>query len=356
MNYRIASLLAEEAANSAGTKTIDINLANPISRISVCFKGLNSSNDPTAHPAKMVSKLEVVDGSDVLYSLSGVESQALSYFNQGWLPHNVLNYQDNIYCIATYELSFGRYLFDPLLALDPRKFNNPQLKITHNCASGGSAPDAGVLAVFADVFDEKEVSPTGLLMAKEQYSYTLVASANEHIDLATDYPYRGLMLKSLTAGKAPYEQFHDIKLSEDGGKRTVINNENTSYLLKLLKAHPRITELVMTKDLDSATPVFCTPTYETAIADAGLDAADVAVFTAQSYGGSFNATGTSDARCQFIVSGQNPHGAMIIPFGNNKEIADWFDVSKIGSLRLTVTGGSGASGTCEVVSEQLRSY
>jgi len=233
---------------------------------------------------------------------------------------------------------------------------NPQLKITHNKASGGSAPDAGVLAVFADVFDEKEITPVGMLMAKEQYSYTLQASANEHIDLATDYPYRGLILKSLTAGKQPWEQYHDIKLSEDNDKRIIINNENTSYLLKLLKANPRMTELVMTKDLDSATTVYCTPAYEVAIADAGLDAADTAVFTAQSYGGSFDGTGTSDSRAQFIVSGQNPHGAMMIPFGGINIIEDWFDVTKVGSLRLTITGGSGADGSCEIVSEQLRKY
>lgn len=81
MNYRLANILAEEAATTAATKTLDINLADPISRIVVQMKGLNSSGVPTAHPAKMISKIELVDGSDVLFSLSGVEAQALNFHN-----------------------------------------------------------------------------------------------------------------------------------------------------------------------------------------------------------------------------------------------------------------------------------
>ena len=243
MNYRLASLLAAEAITATATKTIDINLANPISRITVQVKGMNSTSVPTAHPAKMVTKIELVDGSDVLLSLSGMEAQALSYYTQGRMPHTVLNYVNNVNAIATYELYFGRSLWDTLLAFDPRKFVNPQLKITHNIAAGGSAPDAGEISVFADAFDEKVIAPMGFLMAKEQYSYTLTASKNEHIDLATDRPYRSLMLMALSAGLMPSSGFDYVKLSEDNDRRVVINNQRGWDLLKLNKMHPRMSEL-----------------------------------------------------------------------------------------------------------------
>ncbi len=356
MNHRIATLLAAEAANTAGTKTIDLNLASPVSRITVSMKGLNSTNVPTAHPAKMVSKIELVDGSDVLFSLTGIEAQALNFLTEGRMPHNVCQYINDSYAIATYEINFGRYLWDEGLALDPRKFTNPQLKITHNKALGGSAPDAGVLAIFAHIFDGKDISPAGFLMAKEQYSYTLDGTAKEMIDLATDYPYRSLMLLSLVAGRQPYQQYHDIKLSEDNDRRIVINDEPTSDLIKLLRQHPRLSELVMVRDIDDETTVYCTPTYETVVAGQGMDAIDNAVFSDQSYGGSFDADATEATNIQFIVNGCNPHGAMMIPFGKQGIIEDWYDIKDIGSLRLTITGGSGSSGACEIVAQQMRSY
>ncbi len=356
MNHRIATLLAAEAASTAGTKTIDLNLSTPVSRITVSFKGLNSSNVPTAHPAKMVSKIELVDGSDVLFSLSGIEAQALNFYTEGRMPHNVCQYIDDAYAIATYEINFGRCLWDEVLALDPRKFTNPQLKITHDKALGGSAPDGGVLAIFAHIFDGKDISPAGFLMAKEQYSYTLDGTAKEMIDLATDYPYRLLIIKSLVAGRQPYQQYHDIKLSEDNDRRIVINDEPTSDLIKLLRQWPRMSELIMCNDIDAETTIYCTPTYETVVTGQGMDAIENGMFSDQSYGGSFDATSTEATNVQFMVNGLNPHGAMMVPFGKQAVIEDWYDVKDIGNLRLTITGGSGSSGACEIIAQQIRSY
>lgn len=356
MNFRLASLLATEAITSTATKTLDINLANPISRIVIQVKGMNSSNVPTAHPAKMVTKIELVDGSDVLFSLSGMEAQALSYYTQNRMPHTVLNYVNNVNAIATYEIYFGRYLWDEVLAFDPKKFTNPQLKITHNIVAGGSAPDAGELSVFADAFDEKEIAPTGFLMAKEQYSYTLTQSKNEHIDLATDRPYRSIMLMALSAGLMPSSGFDYIKLSEDNDRRVLINNERGYDLLKLNKMHPRMSELVMVRDIDAETTIYCSPTYETVVVGNGMDASEVTLFSDQSYGGSFDSTAGAAGNVQFLVNGQNPHGSMMLPFGISNNIEDWYDVEKVGNLKLTVTAGSDASGTLEVVSEQLRKY
>lgn len=356
MNFRLASLLAAESISSTATKTLDINLANPISRIMIQVKGMNSTNVPTAHPAKMVSKIELVDGSDVLLSLSGIEAQALSYYSQRQMPHTVLNYINDVNAIATYELYFGRFLWDELLAFDPKKFTNPQLKITHNIVAGGSAPDAGELSVFADVFDEKEIAPTGFLMAKEQYSYTLTQSKNEHVDLATDRPYRGLMLMALSAGLMPSSGFDYVKLSEDNDRRVLINNQRGWDLLKLNKMHPRMSELVMVTDIDAETTIYCSPTYETVVVGNGMDADETTLFADQSYGGSFDATAGAAGNVQFLVSGQNPHGSIMLPFGIADKIEDWYDVEKIGNLRLTITAGSDASGTLEIVSEQLRKY
>jgi len=242
--YRITTLLASEDASTAATKTIDINLTNPISKIVVQFKGTNNGATPTAHGAKMVSKIELVDGSDVLYSCSGIESQAVTYYGEGRMPFMVNEYRNDVMNIQTFEIPFGRWLWDEKLALDPSRFKNLQLKITHNKASGGSSPDAGTLSVFAYVFDEKRITPIGFLMTKELYSYTLTSSAHEYIDLPTDYPYRLLIVQSLAAGKQPWEQYNKIKLSIDHDRYVPINGVKTSDLLKLFRlADPIVEEI-----------------------------------------------------------------------------------------------------------------
>jgi len=356
MNYRLASILPSEAANSAGTKTIDINVADPISRFVIQIKGLNSTDAPTAHPAKMITKIELVDGSDVLFSLSGVEAQALNFYDEGRMPHTVLNYLNDVYAIATYHVDFGRYLYDPVLALDPSKFTNPQLKITHNLAAGGSAPDAALLSVYAHVFDEKSVSASGFLMSKEQYGYTLVQSAKEHIDLATDYPYRKLILQSMSATLQPWEQFNQVKLSQDNDKKVVINDEKTSDLLKLFRLWPEITEVIYAKTKAGTQVIHCTPAYERIANVTGVAAALDGCYITDTYGGAISVTDGAAASIMMVLSGLSPHSTLCLPFGTQLDIEDWFKVAAIGSLKLTLKAGSSAVGTCEVVTQQIRSY
>jgi len=356
MNYRLASILPSEAANTAGTKTIDINVADPISRFVIQMKGLNSSDAPVAHPAKMISKIELVDGSDVLFSLAGWQAQALNFYDEGKLPHTVLNYLNDVYAIATFNIDFGRFLYDPVLAFDPSKFTNPQLKITHNLAAGGSTPDEALLSVYAHLFDEKAASPTGFLMNKEQYGYTLVASAKEHIDLATDYPYRKLILQSMSATLQPWQQFNQIKLSQDNDKKVVINDEKTSDLLKLFRLWPRFTETIYAKTKAGTQVIHCTPSYERMQSVIGVGAALDGCYIADTYGGAISVTDGAAASIMMVVNGLVPHSAFCVPFGSQADIEDWFDVSKIGSLKLTLKAGGSADGTCEVISQQIRSY
>jgi hypothetical protein len=267
-----------------------------------------------------------------------------------------MNYVTGVQCAATFELNFGRYLYDELLAFDPTKFNNPQLRITHNLAAGGSTPTTAYLSVFAHCFDEKAAKPVGFLMSKEQDTYTLVASAKQGVDLAVDIPYRFLLIKSLTAGKNPHENFNKIKLSEDNDARVIINEESTSDLVKLLQEYPRIVEGILTYDLDGEETIYCTPAYLECNVGQGMAAADTALFADQGYGGAFDATGTANQLAQWLVTGHMPHGALLIPMGKKDVVEDWYDVAKVGSLKLTITAGSGASGTCEIFSQQLKKY
>ena len=358
MNYRNSVILSHESIATAGTKTLDITLKDVISRIGIQVKATNDGSAPTAHPANILSSIEVVDGSDVLFSLSGKEALALNFHDQRKTPFCTNNYLDNVMNVTFYTIDFGRYLYDPILALDPGKFRNPQLKITHNLAAGGCAPDAATLEVVADVFDDKKATPKGYLMSKEQVSYSLAASANEYIDLPVDYALRKLIIMSLSSDKQPYEQFNEVKLSQDNDKRIPFNDK-TSDLIKYFSAlWPELDEYLVGAALTTTRDFYCMSTYEVAAAFCATDFAAAYMKSDLAYGGNIDVRGSGATNFMGRIRGQCPFGALCIPFGLQDDPKDWFELKDVGNLRLTLKAGSspGSSSTCEVITQQLRTY
>lgn len=351
-------LVDAEAASTATTKDIDIKVGEPISAIDIEFKGTNNGSVPTAHPAKMVSKIELVDGSDVLFSASGIEAQAAGLLMNPTPFYSELNYQNDVSAIAAFRIMFGRHLWDKVLALDPRKFTSLQLRITHNKASGGSAPDAGSLSVFAHLFDGESISPQGFLSLKEIRSYALTSGADEEVLIPRDRVLRRLVIQSLFTGKQPHDQYNKIKLSVDDDRKVILNRAKTSDLIKLLAHNPVIREAIRVIDVDSETTVYVTPTYDTHLAGNGLNASETTLFFDESYGGTVNMTAGAAGAVDALVQGKGPHGALNIPLGDQDDITDWLDLRSAEKFAAVITAGSsvGSASTCEVLAETLRRY
>lgn len=359
MNYRLTQLLAEEAADTAATKTIDLNVSDPISEISIFFRGQNSSDTPLAHPAKMISKIEVVDGADVIISLSGMQAQALEFYHRSQPLGLKPMYTDDDWSRQQFNLCFGRYLFDPMFALDISKFKNPQLKITHNKALGGSTCDHGYLMVYAHCFDEKAATPEGFLMAKDIYSYALGNGTYEHIDLPLDMPYRMMLIRSLKATAAIWELFDQVKLSSDQDKHIIMDG-NVEELMKLLctKFGP-YTETIQGRVGTGSVGHYITPTSNANVMAVSYGGTRDYYQVYQPWGGYVEfAGGAALSRVQAFVHGYAPHGALCIPFGDLADPTDWFDVTKVGSLKLRILSESGltTADSCDIVVQQLRKY
>lgn len=356
---RIHEILAAESIATAGTKVIDLNINDLVSRLTILIKGTNNNAVPTAHPAEIVSKIELVDGSEVLFSMSGKEAQALNFYETGELPTINLEYRNDVMCFAAFHINFGRFLWDTKLALDPSRFSNLQLKITHNKAAGGSTPDAGELAVFGDLMDKSAGTPVGFLMAKNLQSYALTSSAHQYITLPTDFAYRKLIVKSLFSGKQPWEQYNRIKLSLDNDRVVLLNNLRTSDLLKFSSVKKSFVEFIMGTGTGSAADVFCTAAMDISCAQGSLDTALAATnVIKQAYGGVINILSDNAEAYQLVVTGKCPHGAIELPFGDQQDMNSWLKMDKIGALKLDITAGSsvGSASTCEIVSQQLRVY
>jgi hypothetical protein len=356
---RQSLLIADKSLTADNTEIIDLAGSDPISRIDIQYKGTNAGTTPTAHPAKFITDVEIVDGGQIIQKVDGIQAQGVGFYHTKQKPFNVLSFFDNNQCTATISLHFGRDLFDEEIALVPARFKNLQLKITTDLDAAGCSADAGNLKVIAHVFDQKNISPMGYFKLWEIYDYALVSSAYETIDLPIDHAIRMIMIQSLAAGKAPNAQINQLRLSEDNDKRVPLEEEVSDYLKWLGQSFPLITESFQGIAGTAEVNFFVTPTYEVNYSYGGYaSTANYGVFENE-YGGRVGVITNADgSNFQAMVIGSAPHGAYPIIPGNLQKIEDWYNVRNLRSLKLRLKGGSsvGSSSTAQVLAQQLVRY
>ncbi len=354
----MAKILDAKTYSADAVEVVNISLREPISAIYIEAKCLNNGNTPTAHPVKCVPKVEILDGSRVLHSLSGYSIQARSFYGLKQSPFNILNYNNDSYATVPLVIPFGRFLGDPRFALDPLRFPQLQMRITVDIAAGASAADAVILDIDALTFDEKAINPEGFLCAKEYFRYSLTSSAIEDIDLPRDRKIRNLLIHSLYDGKQPYEQYNAFKLTEDNDKRVPFDLK-TSHYLKFLGSQYGACKEQITGIVDtSGVKFYVMPAYEVVCPNSTQGGAPQYSAVAAQNGGSLTIDGSAAAIFQGVVEGLAPHSTIILPFGDPNEPDDWYDVSKIGSLKLKITAGSsvGSGSDLAVITEQVEPY
>lgn len=360
MNYRKTKILASKSVTVNATETIDINIRDIISSIYVRIQAKNGSTPctPAGHPAGFATKVELVDGSDVLFGLDGYEIQALNYYDRLVTPDTELIDGENDYHHASFLLDFGRFLYDPMLAFDPKKFVNPQLKITNDWDLVDSSAAAGYLLVEADVFDEKMPSPIGFLMSKEIEAYTMGnAAAHKYIDLPLDHPFRKLLFRAYITNKAPNSIIDDFKLSEDHDKRIPIDVDIDEYLRWQMGILPPLVEHFQLRLSATAKSVYTMPTYWP-MAFVMPSASGYVNYDGTYYEGerhSLIANATISGASQGHIFGYVPHHTICFNFGDQNDMDDWYDVTRLGSLRADIYQKTQAA-ACILFGQQMRRY
>jgi len=357
-NYRSSLLISGEPANTPATKIIELGSSEIISRIGILYSATNSTSVPIGHPSKMITKVEIVSGGSVLCSLSGAQLDAIDLLEHGEHDTRFYNFVTGKACDFQGCIYFGRYLYDPEYAFDPKKFKNVQLKITHNCTLGGSTPNAAALTVFADVFDEKAVTPKGFILNQQMISYTLVPNTQETIDCFTDRPIRKFFVGSLSPNRTPADQINKVKLYEDGGRKIIIDNEKLSDLIRKLPNNKFYTETVRTAVTTSDATNFCTPSYDTTIMFASTVGDGSSYTGSEAKGGTFGASGSIATTGDLLITGKGPNGYVVFPFGDMGTSEDFYDVSRLSSLTFVITAGSACmdGSTCEIIVQQIYYY
>jgi len=358
MKYRTATLLATESQSGAGTKTIDVNVADIISRILIRWGVTKTHSGMDSYPHKDITKIELVDGSDVLHGMDGGENQALCIFDRRCPTMNEgININANEVW-SSYGIDFGRYLFDPMLALDPKRFKNLQLKITFDSNVCDTGVSAGNLAVFLECFDEKLVTPMGFLSAKEIYNAVPPSSGYRYIDLPTDRTIRRLIIQGYLSAYEPWYTVNEARLDEDNDKRVVFDWNMEEYFKFRQSIDPMVRERGVVEASTTGRVHYATPTdfWATFM---WLPAGSTQYWYQDQYGrgGYFKCYSATDNESRGEIFGWLPNHCFNIPFGDPQDPTDWYDVSKIGNLRLRLKVGTySASAAMAVILQQLRKY
>ena len=207
----------DETITTNGTKVFNLDFTDPLRELAIGLTGTRFDSNDTSRPSLFhdIDKIEIVDGSDVIYSTTGTEALAVQLYHTGKMPFMAMtNVAVSHANLSQLRILFGRDVSDNLYGLDLTRLTNPQLKITYSFAESAGYWAAGTqrLTVIAKVA-EGASKPSHFLMTKEIYTWTKATSGDETIDLPRDYPYRFIMLQATDCATPVYAEFTQIKIS-----------------------------------------------------------------------------------------------------------------------------------------------
>lgn len=217
MRLRKTYLVEDQSVTGTGTKTYDLDFTDPIRALVIGIYGKKYDMSDTLNPdiLREIDKIEVVDGSDVLFSTTGTEAAAVQFYHTGVRPFMTLsNNSTSGRCVGQVKLLFGRSPSDNEFGLDCTKFTNPQLKITYSFteAAGSWAANTQTLTVAA-VIAEGAAKPRGFFMTKEIYTWTKATTGDVTIDMPRDLPYRFIVMQATDCLTPVYAEFSKTKIS-----------------------------------------------------------------------------------------------------------------------------------------------
>ena len=367
MKYRNVELYYQQALDDVGTKIIDLRTTDPLSAIRLQFFGTNGATHCKDNRLNdVITKIELVDGSDQLLSLTLKEAQALEFRRTGKMPYVRVGESASGGQEESTLILFGRNLWDKEYYMDLSKFRNPQLKITSNIAAVAAASATafltGSLKVTIDllVIQEGAEAAKGFMMAKNVYGFTSGTSGDEHIDMPMDYPYVGLMVRAFVAGNDVNENISKIKINCDAGRFIPIEK----YVKDLWKAEEQDlgpAELryylfrkhgeTVTHDLNHDPIIALTPSVAGHIAGASWSWSSRFYLVLTD---SAAAAITAEELIELVVKGACPHSTIYVPFGLKEDPATYFDPKVFGDIDLVLT--QAAASAVAVILLQLRPY
>jgi len=312
-----------------------------------------------------VDTIDVKDGSDILYSLNGIESQALTCYHNHKMPAAIFREGAAVVEEETFTVHFGRFLGDERYWLDTDQYRNPLLELALTLAisaTAGFATGTGRVSIVAWIWDEKPAVREGVLISKEYKEFTSLASGDDLTELPIDLPHRLLLVRAYEANVLYETDITQILLRANRGGKILLNMEpemvrdiarqrygSFSYGVELFRTDADTVDtflhlidsvaLQALQDLDIAT----------------IDARLANRLTLQLLTLAVTPTiakSTTDRAIDAVVHGFIPFGTLPLLIADPDDPDDWLDPGQYNNMQLVLTQG-GAAATVQVFGQQV---
>lgn len=361
MAQRISTLYAPQDPGADTTLIIDVKPKDVISAIDIFFRVINVTVSVMLDAVTAcLPKIELIDGSDTIMSLSGAELQAINFYDRFVMPHHKISLTVGGYFEAGLTLNFGRWLWDPEFGFDPTRFKNPQLRIQFTQAACNTTADVVSLAVYAHCFGEGGPSPSAMLVNREISQHTMLASSHKYPDLPTDRVIRKILLRGYSTDHDPIALFDTIKLSADGGKYVPLEIKADQLDKMLSVTYPRINEFYTLDAVVTEKIIYSALSKDQQIS-VSYNVNAPGAFAVPTWTGALCTLAASVATQQALhaeVSGRMPGNCFPLDFGIPDLPDSWLQAQNFGSLELDLlaTAAADVGDTTHIIVQQLMPY
>jgi hypothetical protein len=366
MRTRDAVIEYQKTLDNAGTLIKDLDIVDPVSALSLEFEATNGSTSNKGNfISDVITKIEVVDGSQVLYGVNLSQLEALHFYKLGKVPTLFPSEWAGGIQRHGCLLMFGRRLWDREYAQDFTRYRNPQLKITSNLnvirdnTSNLGFVSGGLKATIVAKVMEDVTKPGKYLRAKEIDSFVSAASGDKRVELVYDYPYRMLLLRAYLAGSDIDEQITDFKLTCDTDKFIPFNRKVKQLDAEALaqfgtcsfKHDVFASDSDVVRVLNNKEPLVSLYNWETPMTVfCNIHWAWSSQFCPAVFLHDGNPYGT-DVKLDCVEGGHALHATLPVPFGEMDKPDSWFDPKPFKKIEAVLTQAVG-SAACQVVLEQ----
>lgn len=366
MIRRFSYILNRFSLTDSGTLTIPINLRDIITALWIEFRATNGATSNKNNPVHSnVQAIELIDGGDVISSISGAQAFAATMYGLGWAPYTLLSEFPGSSQNLSYCMRFGRYLGDTQYAFDPSQYKNPQVRVTWNLgtvrAVGATSyvTATGTLTIYAEIM-EGAPNPQGFLGLKQLYQFTTVAAGIQPILLPTDQKIKAIMIRSANALGGFIYGVSNVKLQADQSKVVFFDARDTDLVRYATLRNPPFSykHYFYCRNADTIFPLLKTDEAIAGHSDAGdrtfsymntgIGNGAVAVFSA----------GVADANDRNFIAevlGWTPEHCTWLDLGDWGDPSTWLDPSTYKALQLELTQNA-AGGVASVVLETENNY
>lgn len=358
MRYRYAKLLAHEDLGAAGTKTIDLDLLDPISAIAVNFGTHNVDKGHVDHPAATLQRVELIDGSEVLYSLSGKQMIAQNFYNMCRLPWTYVAGYPGTWQIITPAMFFGRHLWDMEYGFDPKKHRNPKLRITHDQLASNTSVDENSCVVYAFTFDEVTPSFRGFIRQTEEYTYSITPGGTKYVDVPQEFVLREIYVQTVMQASTFSHNVAHVKLQENAGKIVPVDMYSHHLVEEKALMYGYMEELCrMQMDAAEHDYYHASTDYSWPAGVSSNRETDLMVDTSGGPKGTYSSPSTAGT-ITINTKGLVPFGVLPILNEDRSDPGVWYDPRNRGKVQLVLHSRDYATAGMDVnlVAEQIRPY